>query len=122
MGEKGVLSAGLWNNECFLRMQGEKEFQPAANHDAAKIVPITLPRAPRERHMLEWLEACHGNGKTFSPFEIGGHVTEVGAAGLIPLRLGQAVDWDGQQMIANGLPQTAVWIKPQRRGEWGLKT
>ena len=122
VGEQGVLSAGLWNNECFLRMRGEKEFQPAANHDAAKTVPITLPRAPKERHMLEWLEACRGNGKTFSPFEIGGHVTEVGAAGLIPLRLGQGIDWDGQQMIANGLPQTAAWIKPQRRGEWGLKT
>jgi predicted dehydrogenase len=122
VGEKGVISAGLWNNECLLRMQGEKEFQHATNHDAAKIVPITLPRAPKERHMLEWLEACRGNGKTFSPFEIGGHVTEVGTAGLIPLRLGHGIDWDGQGMLAKGLPRTDSWIKPQQRGECGLRT
>lgn len=122
VGEKGVISAGLWNNECFLKMQGEKSFQHAANHDAAKRVPITLPRAPKERHMLEWLEACRGNGKTYSPFEIGGHVTEVGAAGLIALRLGHGMDWNGKTMVAQGLPQTALWIQPQHRGEWGLKS
>ena len=120
LGDKGVLSVGLWNNECFLRMKGETEFRPAENHDAAKSVPKSLPRAPQDRHMLEWIEACRGKGKTFSPFEIGGHVTEIGAAGLIALRLGRDIEWDGQAMVAKGLPGTAAWVKPQHRGEWGL--
>jgi len=120
VGEKGLLSAGLWNNECLVKLKGDKEFRHADSHDVAKAVPRVLPRAPRERHILEWIEACKGGPKTFSPFEIGGHVTEIGAAGLVALRLGRDIEWDGPAMVARGLPDTAAWIKPQRRGEWGL--
>jgi predicted dehydrogenase len=37
--------------------------------------PETLPRA--NGHHREWVEACKGRGKTFSPFEIGGPLTEL---------------------------------------------
>jgi predicted dehydrogenase len=120
VGEKGMLSAGLWNSECLVRLAGDKEFRHADSHDEAKKVPRTLPRAPRERHVLEWIEACRGGGKTFSPFEIGAHVTEVGASALIALRLGRAIDWDGQRMTAKGESAADVWIEAQRRGEYTL--
>ncbi len=119
-GEKGTLSAGLWNNECSLNLKGEKEFRGANNHDAAKGIPLSLPRAPQERHLLEWVDACKGGPKTFSPFEIGGHITEIGAAGLIALRLGRNLEWDGVAMQAVGVPEAAPLVKPQHRGEWGL--
>jgi hypothetical protein len=118
LGDKGTLSAGLWNDECHLRMKGEALFS-GTNHDAAKPVPQTLPRA-RGSHMQEWIEACKGGAKTFSPFEIGGHITEIGAAGLIALRLGRSIEWDGPAMSAKGVPDAAAWVKPQHRGEWGL--
>ncbi len=120
VGEKGTISAGLWNDQCFLRMKGEKGFLPAAIHPAAKVVPITLPRAPKGDHMLEWLLACRGEGKTFSPFEIGGHVTEIGAAGLVALRLGRDIAWSGAAMEARSVPQAAALVKAQHRGEWGI--
>jgi hypothetical protein len=37
--------------------------------------PQTLP--PSSGHHREWVEACKGNGKTFSSFEIGGPLTEL---------------------------------------------
>jgi len=37
--------------------------------------PETLPAA--NGHHREWVEACKGNGKTFSSFEIGGPLTEL---------------------------------------------
>jgi hypothetical protein len=37
--------------------------------------PETLPRA--NGHHREWVEACKGQGKTFSNFEIGGPLTEL---------------------------------------------
>jgi hypothetical protein len=37
--------------------------------------PESLPRSPG--HHREWVEACQGNGKTFSPFEVGGPLTEL---------------------------------------------
>jgi len=120
IGDKGVLSAGLWNNECFLKMRGEREFRAGADHPAAVGVAQSLPRAPRERHMLEWIEACKGGPKTFSPFEIGGHITEIGAAGLVALRLGHGIDWDGEAMRIPGNTEGAALVKPQHRQKWGL--
>jgi predicted dehydrogenase len=118
LGDQGTLSAGLWNNECYLKMKGEPDYQPAANHDAARAVPQTLPRAPQDRHVLEWIEACKGNGKTFSPFEFGGHVTEIGAAGLVALRLGRDIDWNGKAMKAKGESGAAALLDPQPRLGW----
>jgi len=118
LGDKGTISAGLWNNECRIKMKGETSFN-GINHDAAKPIPETLPRA-RGSHIQEWIEACKGQGKTFSPFEIGGHVTEIGAAGLVALRLGRNIEWDGATMTVKGSPEAATLVRPQHRGEWGL--
>ena len=118
LGDKGTISAGLWNNECRIKMKGETSFN-GINHDAAKPIPETLPRA-RGSHIQEWIEACKGQGKTFSPFEIGGHVTEIGAAGLVALRLGRNIAWDGATMTVKGSPEAATLVRPQHRGEWGL--
>jgi hypothetical protein len=35
----------------------------------------TIPRGVN--HHREWIEACKGNGKTFSSFDIGGPLTEL---------------------------------------------
>lgn len=37
--------------------------------------PESLPRV--QSHQWEWIEACKGNGKTFSGFEVGGPLTEL---------------------------------------------
>ena len=118
VGEKGTISAGLWNNECRIKMNGEKSYF-GTNHAAAKPVPETLPRA-KSSHMREWVDSCRGIGRTFSPFEIGGHITEIGASGLIALRLGHGIEWDGSSMVVKGLPEAAALVKPQHRGDWGL--
>ena len=120
VGSNGTLAAGLWNNECFVRLKGDKEFRAASDHPALDGVPKSLPRAPRERHMLEFIEACKGQGTTFSPFEIGGHVTEIGAAGLVALRSGQSIHWKGSSMKVPGLADASKFIKPQHRKTWGV--
>jgi len=120
VGDKGALSVGRWNNQCFLKLSDEPEFRSGLNHPVATRVAQTLPRAPHDRHMLEFIEACQGNGKTFSPFEVGGHVTEIGAAGLVALRLGRNIDWDGAGMKALGVPEANRLVRPQHRKGWGV--
>jgi predicted dehydrogenase len=100
VGSLGTLSAGLWNNNCYLRMNHETEFKHADKHQAANAVPTRLPRVGG-RHALEWINACQGVGKTFSNFDVGGHATEIGCAGLIALQLGHNITWNGQPMLAN---------------------
>lgn len=119
LGDKGKISAGLWNNDFYIKMKDEVKFK-GLKHEAVISVPETLPRAPQNNHMLEWVEACRGKGQTFSPFEIGGHITEIGAAGLIALRLGRDIEWDGLAMTAKGQPETAAWVRAQHRNQWGV--
>lgn len=102
VGEKGALSDGRWNTECYVKLSGESKFRGADNHDAAKTVPVTMVRAPDNSHMREWTEACTGGAKTFAPFEIGGHITEIGAAGLVALHIGHDIPWDGAAMKVSG--------------------
>ena len=113
VGDKATLSAGLWNSECHLRMKDEKKFRGGSNHPAAKDVAQTLPRA--NGHMQEWLDACKGKGKTFSPFEFGAHVTEIGSAGVVALRLQRAIKWNGPAMRVDGVPEAARLIDPEVR-------
>ncbi len=116
IGDKGTISAGLWNNLCYLKMKEDKKFRGGFKHDAAKDVPQTLPRV--RGHMEEWLDACRGKGKTFSPFEFGGHVTEIGAAGIVALRLERNIEWDGKAMKVKGVSQASSLINPESRKGW----
>jgi predicted dehydrogenase len=118
LGEKGTLSAGLWNSDCYLKMRDEPKFRGGGNHDAAKPVPQTLPRSPG--HMREWVDACKGGPKVFSDFDIGGHLTEIGMAGVLALRLQRAIEWDGPNMTVKGIPEAAALVRPQPRKGWQM--
>jgi len=116
IGEKGTISAGLWNNLCYLKMKDDKKFRGGFNHPLAKDVAQTLPRV--KGHTEEWLDACKGEGKTFSPFEFGGHVTEIGSAGVVALRLNRNIEWDGKAMKVKGVAHASSLINPESRKGW----
>ncbi|MCL4179726.1 MAG: Gfo/Idh/MocA family oxidoreductase [Verrucomicrobia bacterium] len=69
VGSKGSLYSDCpWNTRFILL--------PEAQFDGFKGgPPETLPRSPG--HHREWVDACKGQGQTFSPFEIGGPLTEM---------------------------------------------
>ncbi len=92
VGSEGDLSAGLWNTDCNIRWKGEREFRGADDPRLAEL-PKTQPRIdtqvlkwdPRRAakgqrprwskvnnsHMFEWVLACAGDTKAYSPFEVG---------------------------------------------------
>ena len=117
IGEKGMLSSGLWNNDCSLMLKGDSKFEAADKHDAAKVVPQTIPRA-KGGHIQEWVEACQGGPATFSNFDVGGYITEIGLAGSVALRLVRDIDWDGERMEAKGVPGASALVKPNFRRKW----
>ncbi len=119
IGENGTLSASLWNNDCSLMLKGDSKFNAAGNHDAAKVVPQTIPRA-KGGHIQEWVESCLGGSATFSNFDIGGYITEIGLAGSVALRLVHDIDWDGERMEVKGVPDASALVKPNFRRKWIL--
>jgi hypothetical protein len=68
VGSKGSLySENPWNAGYVLL--------PEKNFENFKGPAETLPRV--KGHQWEWIEACKGNGKAFSSFDIGGPLTEL---------------------------------------------
>ncbi|MFH1921005.1 MAG: hypothetical protein ABIP48_14135, partial [Planctomycetota bacterium] len=67
-----------------IRLEGEPCLNDVLRHEATKDIPQTLPRNPN--HGKEWLDACRGEGKTFSDFDVGGKLTEIGLAGAVGRR------------------------------------
>jgi predicted dehydrogenase len=134
VGSEGTLSAGLWNTDCNVRLKGAKEFRGADQAEVAKIAktqpridtetlkwdPTKAAKGQRPRwskvnnsHMFEWVLACAGDAKTYSPFEIGARITEVGMLGVLALRMQKPILWDAENRRATGLPEADAIIDPK---------
>ncbi len=134
VGNEGTLSAGLWNTDCKIRMKGADEFR-GADQPALADVPTTQPRIETEMlkwdpkrtaqgerprwsqvnnsHMFEWVLACAGDAKAYSPFEVGARITEIGMLGVLALRMQKTIDWDAEKRQAIGLPEADALIDPK---------
>ena len=75
-------------------------------------------RVVGDDHHREWIEAIRAGAQPLSNFEYGGPLTETVLAGIVAYRLGQPLDWDGQQLTATTAP--AALIKPAFRQGWEL--
>ena len=117
VGDKGVISAGLWNNDGYLILKGEAKFKGIFSHEAAKPVPTSFRHV--NGHMNEWVDACLGGPQTFSDFDVGGHLTELGLAGALALRIGHDIEWDGVKMKVTGIKEAEAIIHPDYRVGWG---
>jgi predicted dehydrogenase len=133
VGSEGTLSAGLWNTDCNVRLKGASGFEGAGQPEVAKIAK-TQPRIDTEvlkwdpqlaakgerprwsrvnnSHMFEWVLACAGDAQSYSPFEIGARITEVGMLGVLALRMQKPIIWDADRRQAVGLPEADAIIDP----------
>ena len=116
VGEKGCIHTSHWNTGGKIRLNGEPRLSDVLKHDATKHISKTLPRT--ENHGKEWLDACRGEGKTFSDFDIGGQLTEIGLAGVVGIRTGKSLDWDGEKMEATNAPEAARFVHTEYRTKW----
>ncbi len=116
IGEKGQLQSGLWNSDCSIRLKDDKRFMGAIHHPAAMAVPETIPRV--KGHLDEWVDSCLGGPKVFSNFDFGGHLTEIGLAGIVALRLQKSIDWDGPKMVVPGMPEADRFIRQEERSKY----
>ena len=80
--------------------------------------PQTLPAA--NGHHREWVEACKGNGRTFSGFEIGGPLTELMQLINLATLVEGPVEYDALSgQVLNSQPAAALVHRTYRAG-WVL--
>lgn len=115
VGEKGIIWSNPWNNGSLIKLQGDAKLRDINLHEGTKSVPVTLPRGVG--HMQEWINAIKGEGKAWSDFDFGGHLTEIGLAGVLTVRLGHEIEWDGAGQKANDARAESM-IRPEYRRAW----
>ncbi len=116
VGEKGCIYTSHWNTGGLIRLKGEPRLKDVLHHAATKDIPESLPRV--KGHYQEWIDACRGEGRTFSDFDIGGKLTEIGLAGVVAIRTGKSLDWDGEKMQATNAPEAAQFVRTEYRTKW----
>lgn len=116
VGENGVIHTSHWNTDALIYLKGDAAPRRFSEHEATKSIPRSLPRT--RGHVDEWAAACRGEGKTFSDFDTGGKLTEIGLAGVVALRARKTLEWDGERMRAKNAPETARFIRPTLRRKW----
>jgi len=126
IGDKGQLfSPDDYGARFFIKLNDEKELVNGKEHEAAKAVPVTLPRntlandADAKQH-LEWIAACKGSIVPYSNFDVAAYLTEIILLGCVALRVGKKLDWDGPKMRATNAPEAAHFVKRNYRRGYGL--
>lgn len=116
VGENGCIHTSHWNTDALVYLKGDAAPKRFSDHDAVRDVPRSLPRT--QGHVQEWIAACNGEGTTFSDFETGGKLTEIGLAGVVALRARKTLEWDGERMRAKNAPEATRFIRTPHRTKW----
>ncbi len=116
LGEKGCIHTSHWNTDGLIRLFDEPATERVVTHAGTQHIAKTLPRVGG--HDREWVDACLGKGRTFSDFDTGGHLTEIGLAGVVALRARKNLEWDGEHMRAQNAPEASRFVRPRYRKKW----
>jgi len=77
--------------------------------------PESLPRV--KSHQWEFIEACKGNGKTFSSFDIGGPLTELAQLSNLATLVEGPIEYDTLSgEILNSKAASALLHREYRKG------
>jgi hypothetical protein len=78
----------------------------------------TIPRSLG--HHRDWIEACKGGPPPSASFEYGARLTEIVLLGLVALRTGKALHWNGPGMKATNAPEADPFIRGYFRKGWEI--
>ncbi|HUN60799.1 MAG TPA: Gfo/Idh/MocA family oxidoreductase [Candidatus Sulfotelmatobacter sp.] len=91
---------------------------PQSLQDSVGKPPEKLARIPGESHELNWVDAAKGKTQTDSPFEYAAKLTEVMLLGVVALKAGQKIAYDGANMQVTNVPAANQYLSRQYRTGW----
>src|SRR6266481_2585742 len=90
---------------------------PKSLHDSFGKPAQKLPRIADEAHEMNWVDAAKGKVEASCPFEYAARLTEVMLLGIVALRAGKKIYYDGANMrITNALQANAFLRREYRQG------
>jgi hypothetical protein len=92
---------------------------PKSLHDSVGPPAQTLPRITTS-HENNWGNAAKGKGEASTPFEYAARLTEVMLLGVVALRAGGKIAYDGAEMKITNNPAANGFLRREYRGGWSL--
>jgi hypothetical protein len=74
----------------------------------------------RSGHHRDWIEVCKGGQPASSNFEYAARLTEIVLLGVVALRTGTTLYWNGPEMKATNAPEADVLIRGYFRKGWEI--
>jgi hypothetical protein len=125
IGDKGkIFSPDDYGSQFYVMMKEDKKYRGGSDHEAAKAIPQSIPRAPGKGDDLsmkmEWVEMMRSGTPTYSNFDIAAYLTEIILLGCIALRVGEGtrMEWDGPGMKSPNIAEAAKFVKRENRKGW----
>lgn len=114
VGDEGMLMHDTYGEKPVLFGAG------AAERGAA--VPQTLPRVAggRDGHEMNWIAAIRGEAPASSPFADAVPLNETMLLGMVALRAGQPIDYDGAAGQVTNVPEANRFLQRDYRAGWTL--
>ena len=91
---------------------------PKSLHESYGKPPQKLPRIDREDHEMNWVAAAKGKADASCPFEYASRLTEVMLLGIVALRAGKKIDYDGANMHVTNVVAANDYLTRQYRQGW----
>src|SRR5580704_3582332 len=91
---------------------------PKSLHDSVGKPPQTLPRILHEDHEMNWVAAAKGATQASCPFEYASRLTEVMLLGIVALRAGKKIEYDGANMRVTNIAAANDYLQRQPRTGW----
>ncbi|MDZ7372312.1 MAG: Gfo/Idh/MocA family oxidoreductase [candidate division KSB1 bacterium] len=111
IGDKGKIMCEGWG--------GAPHFIPESRLRDFERPPKTLPRV-KGGHHRDWIDAIKEGRKACADFDYSGPITESILMGIVALRIGERLYWDGPNMKALNCPDAEQYIVPEYHNGWTL--
>jgi hypothetical protein len=91
---------------------------PKSLHESYGKPAKKLPRIPNEAHEMNWVNTAKGKGQASCPFEYAARLTEVMLLGVVALRAGKKIKYDGANMRVTNVAVANDFLKREYRQGW----
>jgi len=93
---------------------------PSSLHDSFGKPPEKLPRIAGEAHEMNWVDAAKGKLEASCPFEYAARLTEVMLLGIVALRAGKKIYYDGTNMRITNVLEANDYVRREYREGWAI--
>jgi predicted dehydrogenase len=91
---------------------------PKSLEDSVGKPPQKLARIEKEQHEMNWVDAAKGKTQACCPFEYAAQLTEVMLLGVVSLRTGKKILYDGANMRVTNVPEANQYLSRTYRQGW----